>query len=504
MVRNHSTRPTLLTAALVLVSIVSSLGSIVSRGDPSVSDNGNGTKTAAWDFTNPANYTAANIAMTPNDATLGLTSGGWTQTSDADFSGNGTPDSATRVTNGSVQLSGNEASLVANGDFSQASGWTWVNGSNGTTLAQSSSETGQFSHATGQNNSRFDSMDTGAGWTVVASLGATSTAVLDPSTKVEGLNSMKDAITLPSSSMWAGISRTGTTWNLTPFNRISVWMNTTLGGSGLTGYLHLATSTSSWNSTAVSVPTAWRRVEFDIAPFGANLSLVTRFDLRFTGAVVATVDVYVDDIWSLYRKSVDDAALISQIFSKPTTGNGQPGSVLLWWDSVALQISNVSVARLTVTIRNQTGSSRSSSVDYTGATSWVTRSLDISALMAPAGSYAISFIFRVAIDTPFPTGAVVGIDNVVLKAPDFIDGLYTSKPFDPGTPALWGRVSWTAQDPAQTTTSIQTRSGSTPSPGDSTWSPWRAHVIPEPIGSPNARYIQFQILLHTANSSRTP
>src|SRR2546422_7678285 len=45
---------------------------------------------------------------------------------DADFIANGSPDAAARVTNGSLRLTGNEANLVANGNFSQASSWTWA------------------------------------------------------------------------------------------------------------------------------------------------------------------------------------------------------------------------------------------------------------------------------------------------------------------------------------------------------------------------------------------
>src|SRR2546426_7055684 len=185
MVRNHSTRPTLLTAALVLVSIVSSLGSIVSRGDPSVSDNGNGTKTAVWDFTNPANYTAANIAMAPNDAMLRPTPGEWKQTSDADFALNGTRDAAVNLSNDSMQLRGTEVSLIANGDFSRLANWSWQNGTSGTLGARQNQGTGEFHHSTLNNSSRYDSMDT-LTWGFTGSPGASSSVSLSPATKVQG------------------------------------------------------------------------------------------------------------------------------------------------------------------------------------------------------------------------------------------------------------------------------------------------------------------------------
>src|SRR6266498_3206618 len=124
MVRAQPIRPALFTAILVIVSLVTSIFTALARADPSVNDNGNGTKTAAWDFTNPANYTLSNVRLEPDDARLESTPSGWVQTSDADFLSNGTLGPTARATNDSLQLLGNDANLVANGDFSQTTDWS--------------------------------------------------------------------------------------------------------------------------------------------------------------------------------------------------------------------------------------------------------------------------------------------------------------------------------------------------------------------------------------------
>src|SRR3989442_8944779 len=124
MVRPRVNRYTLVVALLLLGGFPASLHA---SGDPAINDNGNGTKTAVWDFSNPANYTTSNVAMAP-DLALRSTPGGWFETSDVDFTSNGTPDPTVRIGNGSVRLNGNEANLVANGNFSQTGDWTWTNG----------------------------------------------------------------------------------------------------------------------------------------------------------------------------------------------------------------------------------------------------------------------------------------------------------------------------------------------------------------------------------------
>src|SRR2546422_2385571 len=132
MIQPQHTRLSFLAALLLVTSLATSS---LARAAPAVNDNGNGTKTAVWDFSNPANYTSSNVAMARNDLRLGSTPGSWLETSDADFIANGSPDAGARVTNGSLRLTGNEANLVANGNFSQASNWTWANGTAGASVS---------------------------------------------------------------------------------------------------------------------------------------------------------------------------------------------------------------------------------------------------------------------------------------------------------------------------------------------------------------------------------
>ncbi len=81
-------------------------------------------------------------------------------------------------------------------------------------------------------------------------------------------------------------------------------------------------------------------------------------------------------------------------------------------------------------------------------------------------------------------------------------GTFTSTVFDAGRAATWGTASWTATLPANTTLVIQTRSGNTATP-DSSWSSWTTVGNGGTVASPSSRYLQYQVLFTTTDSTAT-
>src|SRR5262249_40612007 len=81
-------------------------------------------------------------------------------------------------------------------------------------------------------------------------------------------------------------------------------------------------------------------------------------------------------------------------------------------------------------------------------------------------------------------------------------GTFTSAVFDAGAVATWLKASWNAVLPANTTLVVQTRSGSTATP-DGTWSAWAAATNGGSVGSPNARYLQYRVILTTTDPTVT-
>ncbi|HEU4926011.1 MAG TPA: hypothetical protein VFT24_03120, partial [Vicinamibacterales bacterium] len=108
-----------------------------------------------------------------------------------------------------------------------------------------------------------------------------------------------------------------------------------------------------------------------------------------------------------------------------------------------------------------------------------------------------------------PSGRIVGATSnpgkvFALSSSPGKRGTYESDVRDAGTVASWGAIRWRFTGrPGQV--QIVTRSGNTATP-DETWSPWsKPHTIAEgePIGSPNARYLQWKATI-TSESGEGP
>src|SRR3990170_3035074 len=82
--------------AVVLTLLFTGFASTLrsAAADPWVSDNGDGTSTAVWNFTNTADYATANVEISGGTASLAPQTTGWNSTTAADFAG---PDGETNI-----------------------------------------------------------------------------------------------------------------------------------------------------------------------------------------------------------------------------------------------------------------------------------------------------------------------------------------------------------------------------------------------------------------------
>ncbi len=84
-------------------------------------------------------------------------------------------------------------------------------------------------------------------------------------------------------------------------------------------------------------------------------------------------------------------------------------------------------------------------------------------------------------------------------------GYYESDVRDTGGLATWGKIRWTAETPTGTSLELFTRSGNSGRP-DTTWSDWSGSYREQrgaQITSPPARYVQWKVVFHSADS-RSP
>lgn len=82
-------------------------------------------------------------------------------------------------------------------------------------------------------------------------------------------------------------------------------------------------------------------------------------------------------------------------------------------------------------------------------------------------------------------------------------GSFESKVKDSQAISSWGSINWRSETPEGTSLKVYTRSGNTQRP-DRTWSNWsKAYTSPEgeDMQSPEARYIQYKVVLNTTNET---
>ena len=98
-------------------------------------------------------------------------------------------------------------------------------------------------------------------------------------------------------------------------------------------------------------------------------------------------------------------------------------------------------------------------------------------------------------------GASISVDWMRMS-PYSSSGVFTSRVFNAGSAVDWTELGHTAQKPAGTDVTFETRTGNTPTP-DVTWSAWEA-VSGTTIPGPNAQYLQYRAILSTTSDMVSP
>ncbi len=481
--------------ALLAASVLIPPPSLVAA-DPDITDAGGGFKNATWDFAPAADYNVTNVTVATGDASLAK-KGGWTNyTNDAEFWDANESTNRVNVSSG-VRLEGSTANLITDGTFDQDPGpdWTYTNGPTGNvSAARDPTAKGTIWHSTPR--TQFDSMvDCCAlptpNWTALSAGGSSAIS------QVPG--SMRDDITLVIGG-WSGATRNdGGTWDWRPYNRLAVWIDGS-AAAGVQVYIHLENlgGANPWDySPPLALASGWQRYIFSYSAFPGNAATIDRLDLRFSGPA-GSYTTYIDDIDQFNLSAFDEAAKLSQTFGKPNSTINSPNAVVLTFDVEAtlsidvLGYFNVSVAGiLEWTETPVVSGTRTLYLDLSG-----------NVALQASGPFPIEFALHLTRIGTEEASMAVWIDNVTLTATDYRSGSFTANPWTPGSAAIWTTATNLSDTPPATSVVVETRTGPTPIP-DVTWSPWNA-TSGGTIGSPPNVWLQWRLLLNTANGSETP
>ncbi len=475
------------------------------HADPSVADNRNGTMTASWDFGNPANYSATGaVRLEPQRLSLSTTAGSAAIYGASSLSRNGTTDGNLTSKGEWLRLKGHESSWVPNGNFSVPGPWTYLGGPGGRLFSGWSSGHGRFNHSASPTWRFYESMDAPSplSWIGFATGGSLSSWSKDSVDRIQGTASMRDNVTLILGGYAGVYNSTTVPWNVSSFDRIAGWFKATQAGLNLS--LILTTAGGARTVGTVAVPTAWTELAFGITSLGTNRSSVTRFELRFSGAV-GFFSVHIDSIRLVSQKDFTESAVISQSLAKTWVSSPARGSSTLTCEVALVTLANIAAAEAKFTIAS--GATllfeRRLALNATGSYPLV---FDVSSAVAATGLHNLSVTFGLQVNSSLQTDAELWVDNVTLLSPAFHGGRYTTTAIDAGSAVRWGTLNWTAVMPQETAVTVWSRTGSTPNPADGTWNSWVAHSNAGggPVGSPPDRYVQVAVDLGTTNESRTP
>ncbi len=483
----------------------------VSGQEPVIQDIGGGRRTATWTLDDPGNYTLENVTFEGGGANLTLNNFTWHESQQSDFL-DGTWDSTVVITpNGNLTLLADETNLVSNGDFSTDLNWTFSNGTGDNVIAERDDalENAHLHYYGGAGPfSVFDNMDDSTGnWTNVGDA-ITVLPINNASDCCGGGGSLQVGWRPFASTEWGGIRRfTGTPWNWSNFNRLSIWFATNYTGNNLDAYLNITDNDSlQWNTPKIKASGDWNQSIFDLELFPGNLSQITRIDIRFTGLSgdgTIQYNASVDLFELFFVKIFNETASVNQTFTKTNVTDSTPGNVILDCDVLIEERLNVVNSSLYLIVSN-------SSSQYVWEKYAVVPplsnhiSVDLSWLMAEAGSYNISMQLDLSVNTSNESSYSVKFDNIIIVAPNRKNGTYLSDPHNTLSQSIWKEINWVEGpiDP-ETPVNVSTRTGNSSNTSDASWSGWEFPSSGN-ITSPPNRYIQYRVDLNTLNASKGP
>jgi hypothetical protein len=496
-------------------------------GEPSITQNGDGSYTASWDFDEPANYTAGNATI--NGGEVSLASSGtsyWLQDDDKDFQ-KGKCQGAAEVVNGNLSLTPqSRINLIENSHFNSSNNWDFQSATKGFIVADwdgDKSNARLWHNMTYSGASPFDSMDDiiATNWSedmdVQFDDGDFKQNLALP--LVEGIGNLNATITSSGPASQYGVQRDDPgKWNMSGVGSIVIQIYIE-SSSGEMVHIQLAGDAmiqlTNWESPDQVLQSGWNIYEFDITPFdgsgGGNMrDAVDVLRIHITNIPnFLPRNVYVDDIRLVpvlvSIKPVILTGYVNQTFSKDWLTEDQPGIVELTFDYTIEEVKDVNVAMMFVFIDDMLVWP----YPVAGPEPWTTFSLDTSSLMTEKRDYNISLQLQVDAVTGSNAYCSVRYDNVLIKALSPENGTFDSQVFNAGDIADWKYIEWGGLEPVDSTISLYLRMGDSyfdtkTEIKDGTWDEWIEQSNQSEIIGGHSRFLQFRAVLNVTNTSSIP
>ena len=494
----------LFLGALIVTLLLAAIP--VARSDaPIVITNPDASRTVTWTFGSSQNLTLQNIELAGGLAMLPWQAQTVAWTSPDRFLSNLSVGVNLTAGVGGLELVSDSTNHVANGDFALPSNWIFSNGTTGqvTAAREAASRDAMFRYNAGMDWDAFDQL---TNWTWSAPPSTCCGISPDSSNKVQGSGSMKMTVNITSTASWVSALRSDSV-NWSGWDHLAVWINATDVSPPLSFNITAVVGSSPRNTTAIPLTRGWNEVAVDITQLGNSQERGSLQSLRFriNGQNVPTTQLYFDYATLGTPHQLDETARMAQVIAKAQATSASPGSGYLSFDWSWVNVSGVVLANASSSL---SGSSGTFDVPFarTGLPGWQHFGWDVSAISAGAGSYTLSFQFRVIVNNVSASHANLRIDNVSLEWPNRGNGTYQSHPVNLGLASEFRNITWNALVPSGTSAVLRVRSGNGTSTSDGSWSPWRTwtSVGQNASGLASADHFQVWVDLNTTNASQSP
>jgi titin len=302
------------------------------------------------------------------------------------------------------------------------------------------------------------------------------------------------------------------------------WTNADIGSPPLAGSTTFNGTTWTIQGNGQDIANPPDQFQYAYRPVSGDTTIIARVTALSNTGAWAKAGVMV-------RDGADPGADFVAVFMHPSLTvemewRNSAGAASNWIGSVVGDSVNLKWVKLARSGNTFSGYYATTS-GTPGSSDWLLIGTDTLAMTAPTAGLAVCSNNFNALATATLTNVAVTGQWVQTTAADFnagtnsgtqvtnasggevqlaaasLNGTFTSVVFGAALPANWGTATWTANVPANTTLTVQTRSGNSPSP-DATWSAWTTVANGQTVSNPAGRYFQYRLILTSTSASQTP
>ncbi len=478
---------------------------------PSVATNADASRTVTWTMNNSASLTTQNVDFGGGNASLPWTDSILSWPNGTAINANGAIDPHTVVTPSGISLKQDWSNRVADGTFTTASPWHYLNGTaDNTTAMWGPTMMARLNHTSAATQTLWDSMDTQGLWAPIPVCAGSSSKffTVSGSQQKQGSGALGDYVNVSGgASCYAGAVNTSSIaidWGAYDLLNVWIYLNRSAPAAFQISAFNGGTL---YTTTPIPLRQYWQDVAVDLTQLSARtmLNTVTLRIVGISGQPVTNLTVYFDAIRVGAAKLANTVAYVYQPFAKIQATTPLPGSAYLSFDWSFTNATGVAAYAANANLSGPSGYVNASLIPASFG-NWSHFSEDVSSEVTSTGTYNLSFSLRVVLDNISASNVTLLIDNASFVYPGTQSGTYLSDLQTMGVGSQYTSLSWAAVLPSSdTTVTLAIRTGNTTSAGDPTWSGWQTWSASPGIPTvPGAYYFQLRADLATTNASVTP